>query len=229
MKLQFDKRQGGFSLIEIAIVLVIIGLLIGGVLKGQSMVKNSKIKRIATDTQASQGAISAYMDSYWVQPGDDNNTVDHWGNTALGGNRDGFIDGSLSSTQKLANNAATQETTLAWNHLVCENLIKGVCRGNTADAIVHPMNPVGGNTGIADGRVAALASAYMGLTKIMVCMGGIPADYAQVYDAQFDDGDGTTLDIRGSANDYAGAEGDAVPAAGTAYASGNKITICTAF
>ena len=44
---EFKKNQNGFTLVEIAIVLVIIGLLVGGVLKGQAMIQNAKVKRVA--------------------------------------------------------------------------------------------------------------------------------------------------------------------------------------
>ncbi|MBF0160690.1 MAG: prepilin-type N-terminal cleavage/methylation domain-containing protein, partial [Magnetococcales bacterium] len=70
-KLVHHTQQAGFTLIEIAIVLIIIGLLLGGILKGQTMVKNSKIKRIAADSQSFIAAANAYVDSYWALPGDD--------------------------------------------------------------------------------------------------------------------------------------------------------------
>ena len=43
------RNQSGFTLIEIAIVLVIIGLLLGGVLKGQELINSAKVKNLATD------------------------------------------------------------------------------------------------------------------------------------------------------------------------------------
>ena len=73
MKMQsFNKsRQAGFTLVEIAIVLVIIGLLLGGVLKGRDMITNAKIKRIENDFAGVAAAIYAYQDRYGVLPGDD--------------------------------------------------------------------------------------------------------------------------------------------------------------
>ena len=43
------KQQSGFTLVEIAIVLVIIGLLLGGVLKGQELINSAKVKNLAQD------------------------------------------------------------------------------------------------------------------------------------------------------------------------------------
>ena len=54
---RFSKaKQSGFTLVEIAIVLVIIGLLLAGVLKGQELIENSKIKSIVNDMKAVQAA-----------------------------------------------------------------------------------------------------------------------------------------------------------------------------
>ncbi|MBF0438187.1 MAG: prepilin-type N-terminal cleavage/methylation domain-containing protein [Magnetococcales bacterium] len=231
MKKQNDKQQSGFSLIEIAIVLVIIGLLIGGVLKGQAMVKNSKIKRIATDTAAVQGALNAYMDSYWVLPGDDANSATRWAiaapATQVAATRgNGLIEGFFNDPAgaKVVDAAATVETTHAWNHLYCEGLIKGVCTATAGATIAPPTNPIGGITGVADGRVTA--NRHLGLTKKMVCMRGIPSEYAMVYDTQFDDGAGLTGDVRGSA---AADDGTAVGTATTYDITNAQIIICTGF
>ncbi|MBF0428796.1 MAG: prepilin-type N-terminal cleavage/methylation domain-containing protein [Magnetococcales bacterium] len=225
-----DKQQSGFSLIEIAIVLVIIGLLIGGVLKGQAMVKNSKIKRIATDTAAVQGALNAYMDSYWVLPGDDANSATRWAIAApasgTGTTGNGLIEGFFNDAA--GNTAVTVATTVesshAWNHLYCEGLIKGVCTATAGATIAPPTNPIGGITGVADGRVTA--NRHLGLTKKMVCMRGIPSEYAMVYDTQFDDGAGLTGDVRGSA---AADDGTAVGTATTYDITNAQIIICTGF
>lgn len=56
------KKQSGFTLIEIAIVMVIIGLLIGGVLKGQALIDNAKIKSVVKDMQGVQAAWYGYYD-----------------------------------------------------------------------------------------------------------------------------------------------------------------------
>ena len=64
-------KQKGFTLVEIAIVLVIVGLLIGGVLKGQEMITNAKLKRIESDNAGIAAAMFSYQDRYTQLPGDD--------------------------------------------------------------------------------------------------------------------------------------------------------------
>lgn len=64
-------RQSGFTLVEIAIVLVIIGLLLGGVLKGQELIENARIKGIVSDMKSVQAAYNGYLDRYKAIPGDE--------------------------------------------------------------------------------------------------------------------------------------------------------------
>ena len=64
MSLSSRKAQGGFTLVEIAIVLVIIGLLLGGVLKGQELIENAKIKNLANDIRGVSTAYYTYIDRY---------------------------------------------------------------------------------------------------------------------------------------------------------------------
>ena len=64
-------RQAGFTLVEIAIVLVIIGLLLGGVLKGQELIENAKIKNVINDLKGISAAYYSYQDRYKAIPGDD--------------------------------------------------------------------------------------------------------------------------------------------------------------
>lgn len=64
------RNQSGFTLVEIAIVLVIIGLLLGGILKGQELVQNARVRNLADQQNAVQAAYFAFQDRYRALPGD---------------------------------------------------------------------------------------------------------------------------------------------------------------
>src|SRR5437016_12869862 len=72
------KRQQGFTLVEIAIVLVIIGLLLGGILKGQEMITQAKIKNVIADFSGVSAAYHGYQDRYCAIAGDDPNADTRW-------------------------------------------------------------------------------------------------------------------------------------------------------
>src|SRR6202162_6002399 len=72
------STEAGFTLVEIAIVLVIIGLLLGGILKGQEMITQAKIKNVINDLNGITVAITSYQDRYRALPGDDKNATARW-------------------------------------------------------------------------------------------------------------------------------------------------------
>src|SRR5262245_65778267 len=73
-----NKSQKGFTLVEIAIVLVIIGLLLGGILKGQEMITQAKIKNVIADITGVSAAMYGYQDRYRALPGDDRSAPGRW-------------------------------------------------------------------------------------------------------------------------------------------------------
>jgi len=161
-----SRNERGFTLVEIAIVMVIIGLLLGGVLKGQEMVNNARIKRVEDDINSTSAAFLTYQDRYQQLPGDDNGANARFG-TVANGNANGVIAGNFDTA------TAGQESRLVWAHLRAANLVTG-------SGDVQPKNPFGGLTGVED-------SIY-GLAGDVVCLSGIPGDAAQTVDTQIDDG-----------------------------------------
>lgn len=215
MKNRSRSRQSGFTLVEIAIVLVIIGLLLGGVLKGQELIENAKIKNLKNDYQGIAAAYYAYKDRYNAIPGDDAAAAARWvGSTAATptttvGN--GVITGVYNAACGLAN---VNETCVAWEHLRRAGLISG--NVNTA----NPANAYGGTISIYQ-QGTAIGGAAIGLN---ICMGSLPAKAAEAIDASFDDGTGTTGQIRATL----GAANVAPAAAGAAYIDNgtNTYTVC---
>ena len=170
------RKQSGFTLVEIAIVLVIIGLLVGGVLKGREMITNAKIKRIENDFSGVSAAIFAYQDRYGVLPGDDPSASTRFAGTWTGadnGNGNGNISGGWNST----NNG--QESRKIWKHLRGSGLISGpVDRTNAA--YQQPSNSFGGLVGI-DLNIYNLSGHN-------IVFGEIPGDIAAILEARGDDG-----------------------------------------
>jgi len=165
------KKQTGFTLIEIAIVLVIIGLLLGGVLKGQEMMTNAKIKRVANDFNGVSAAIFSYLDRYSFLPGDDVNANTRWGNPVVDGNGDGIID-------------AAEEPDV-WEHLRSSGLVAGT--GTT-----NPTHSFGGTIVIQQNGAR--------ITGTVICMNNIPGKTAEILDRQVDDGNGNAGDFRQTVN-----------------------------
>src|SRR3989441_3481138 len=89
------NRQQGFTLVEIAIVLVIIGLLLGGILKGQEMITQAKIKNVMADFSGISAAYHGYQDRYRAIPGDDAGAA-RWTSPAgvVAGNGNGVVSGT---------------------------------------------------------------------------------------------------------------------------------------
>src|SRR3989442_4490910 len=104
------KRQQGFTLVEIAIVLVIIGLLLGGILKGQEMITQAKIKNVIADFSGVSAAYHGYQDRYRAIPGDDPNAATRWASMTNPAPVQGDGNGIVSGTYN--NGGATRTTAV---------------------------------------------------------------------------------------------------------------------
>ena len=108
-----QNKQTGFTLVELAIVLVIIGLILAAVLKGQEMIENGKVKNVINDLRGVSTAYYAYQDRYKAIPGDDAAADKHFNGTI--GNGDGVISGLYSATAAPVAGATT-ESNKFWEH-----------------------------------------------------------------------------------------------------------------
>ncbi len=178
------KKQSGFTLVEIAIVMVIVGLLLGAVLKGQEMITNAKAKSIENAFRGIATAIYSYQDRYHALPGDDNK-ADRFGLgcPALCGNSDGTIGGVFDS------NSDDVESRLFWLHLRNSGLIVGATDDQT-----QPYNTFTGIIGAATGGGVNISGHFVGFTNI-------PQNIALILEARLDDGKSASGQIQGLKSD----------------------------
>jgi prepilin-type N-terminal cleavage/methylation domain-containing protein len=182
------NRQSGFTLVEIAIVLVIIGLLLGGVLKGQELINSAKVKNMIGDFRTTSTFVYAYQDKFRALPGDDAGVVAHVNGTlatAIPGTAvgDGRINGAWNSS------TATDESYLFWQHVRLAGLATGTTTTGGADYL--PRNADGGKLGITGD---AVIPGWTGTT--FVCSSGIQGKLARQIDTTMDDGNTATGTVR---------------------------------
>ena len=216
------SQQSGFTLVEIAIVLVIIGLLLGGILKGQELINSAKVKNLANDFRVIPTYIYAYQDKFKALPGDDAQVTAHitgstLATTPAGTQGNGVINGNWNSATN------TDESFLFWQHVRLANLAAGPT--DPADPTYIPTNAVGGKLGISSSTAAQLQIAGMTGTY-QVCSAGILGKFAKQLDIQMDDGNTATGSLR--VVDDGAAVGAAAKATNTVDDATNY-TVCMTF
>ena len=193
-----NSTEAGFTLVEIAIVLVIIGLLLGGILKGQEMITQAKIKNVINDFNGVTVAVTSYQDRYRALPGDDQNAAARWAAqapaTATPPNGDGKIDGVYNANNTGGTNqapAATAESNLFWQHLRIAGFVAGPTVGLGSGT--PPPNGAGGIVGVETG---GFAGGGLGFTSLIVCFSNLPEKIASAIDVQIDDSKPNTGQVR---------------------------------
>lgn len=136
-------RTRGFSLVELSIVLVILGLLTGGILAGQSLIRASQLRAVTSEFSRYKTAIGAFRDKYFMLPGDINNATTFWtagtcpgtnanttspqGNTCNG-------DGDWAVEFSEASSTTSNGVFRAWQHLAMAGLVEGSYTGVSDNA-----------------------------------------------------------------------------------------------
>ena len=184
------SQQSGFTLVEIAIVLVIIGLLLGGILKGQELINSAKVKNLATDFKNAPLAIYGYQDRFRAVPGDDPRADTNLpgGTAADKGDGNGRIDGEWNSE------VPTDESAKYWRAVRLANFAAGPTDMTLLPGY-YPTNVEGGRIGITGATVAQVPITGMTGTYVF-CSSGILGKFARQLDNTIDDGNTTTGSIR---------------------------------
>jgi prepilin-type N-terminal cleavage/methylation domain-containing protein len=191
----------GFTILEIAIVIVLIGIIIGIAVKAQEIVKNAKVKRLYSQEREIAQGIFSYYDKYTSYPGDDPNATAKFAGIT-NGNGNGLIATGIASTAPNFNCAATgSEQCDLWPELRQGNFLAGSGFPNPTSAFGYPVAVTyytdpgwGGNA----------------LLTHWIVFQSVPYDVCQTLDRQYDDGSTAgagswqTGNIRGSGN-YVGA------------------------
>ena len=182
------SKQSGFTLVEIAIVLVIIGLLLGGVLKGQELINSAKVKNIANDLNGIAAGIYAYQDRYKAFPGDDKAAAARW-TGVTDGNGNGVVGDATTATNFNAAFSGATENVLFWRHMKNGGFVAGDKATNE-----QPRNTLGGIIGVQTGTGLPATPDLGGL---VVCTSNLTGKIAESIDLQFDDGKGNSGTLRG--------------------------------
>lgn len=198
------KKQRGFTLVEMSIVIVIVGLLLGMVVKGKEMLTNAKIKNIENSFNSIAQAVSIYQERYHALPGDDKwadlKFGDNEGISITNGDADGVIKGHFDSEIK------NDEARLVWSHLRYAHLVLRVNTNDTSsydsEQQQQPTNPYFGLTGVSshssdNGAQGKNMPLFVGLTQI-------PGHIAIILESHSDDLKANRGRIRSNQNDYEG-------------------------
>lgn len=179
------RRQQGFTLVEMAIVLVIIGLLLGGILKGQELITSARVRNIADQNSGVQAAYYGFIDRYRQVPGDwsQANAVKAIPGVTSGGDSSGRLDGDPPWKEGLA----------LWEQLSKSGFIQGNYTGGTSKPTQDDVNLAPRNAFNGFLMLYSSSDYYDTATtpseKLNLVLGaGIPVNVVAELDRKIDDG-----------------------------------------
>ncbi len=179
------RRQQGFTLVEMAIVLVIIGLLLGGILKGQELITSARVRNIADQNSGVQAAYYGFIDRYRQVPGDwgKDNAKQSIPGVENGGDSNGRVDGT-----------GFIEGLALWEQLSKSGFIQGNYIG-TPKVLTHddvnlaPRNAFNGFLMLFNSSDYVDAGSGTPSEKLNLVLGaGIPVNVIAELDRKIDDG-----------------------------------------
>lgn len=185
------RQEVGFTLVEITMVMVIMGLLLGGMLKGRELIFNVKIKNLEHEYKEIAAAIYSYQDRYRALPGDDRRAVERFQSNRLPpqtiivhGDGNGEICGEFDDASKHPDK--TKESRLAWAHLRLAGLVKGAL-GSTE----LPTHVFDGVTGVSSEKQVRrgnlLRRNLLTISDMFIGFTNIPNHVAIILESRADD------------------------------------------
>ena len=240
------RAQAGFTLVALAIVMIIIGLLIAGVLKGQALTQNAQVTATVAQAKAIEAATTTFKDTYNLYPGDMTTPNVKLPNCAAApystpGNGNGTIDNLPSVVFA----GSVVEGHQFFVHLNAASLLTGIVPGEAAADIFGRNFPqgkvsgtgwaVGGTTGVAAlvsqiGAVLPSGGVYLVLTSDLTAAAGgattlgLKPDQALRIDTKLDDGSPDTGEVRAYGAATCGLPGAA--GAGGTYVTTTTNNVC---
>jgi prepilin-type N-terminal cleavage/methylation domain-containing protein len=210
------RRSCGFTLIEVAMVLVIVGLLVGSVVTGQQLIRNAKVRNLITQQDGAKTAFFGFEDRYRALPGDyrqASTNINCGALPCLNGDGNGRIDAP--------NSANLHEEILAWMHLSAAGFLNGNYAMSSAATSTPspnntPQNPFGAYMQVAfDGLWGKDSNRGTPVPRHSVKTGNqVPVEIAAEIDRKVDDGrpyggafQFSTFSGSGSAPDVGGTAG----------------------
>lgn len=126
--------RNGFSLVEMSIALAILGLLVGGILAGQSLIRSSQVNSAVTEYNRILSSIITFRDQYGKPPGDLPNAQSYWGAApnCPGTSTQGTTNGTTCNgdgNSKIIQSGSSQEQFRIWQHLANAGLLEGRFNG----------------------------------------------------------------------------------------------------
>lgn len=187
------RRSSGFTLVEAAIVLVILGLLVGAVLKGQELIAGVRVHNLIALQTGIKAAFFGFEDRYRALPGDYRFAAQNIAGAAGSGNGNGRIEAS----------GTPPENILVWDHLSKAGLLNYGFSANgavSAAPATSPANAYGAFLDLAyDNAYFDLAVAPPPSRHNLKTGGQLPVALLAEVDRKIDDGNAATGIFRGSA------------------------------
>ncbi len=205
-------KQSGFTLVELAIAMVIIGLLLAGILKGQELINSGKVKNLGADFRGISTAYYGYQDKFRAIPGDDKAASTHVSGTAASGT--GMTPGNGAIEGDWDSNTTSDESFLFWQHVRLAGLMPGTTTyGDAASlAAYKATNAEGGRLGISN--ASPITGTYPGAYYVCSTMSG---KLAKQLDATMDDGETSTGSMRAALSNGTAAKASSEIVDATSY------------